>query len=444
MAERITQPTDADKLNWNSDGVTYPPTPPNAAKRLTGFKPKDVPAAGPGETITADEQNWLHGLSGQMMEYFLDYLVREWNQIAQGIAATSYTDLFRVFPPVGSVMYIRLAQVFSFTGTAATGGNVTSVCGDGEQVYYISGSTSQSLIAANPNGGTEIWEASPIAGHTAICTDGLNVYAMSPFSPAELGLHVVNRTTGALINSGGVEYACQQLRANGVYCVGIAPNSGAGKVVFYTVATPTETGTVTPTTQLNGVAIDHDQCYVGGVRSTYDVWAYTLSTRANAWQVTLDTNAPTVNAICADGDFVYVCTDDFVTALPGTPNRCLFCLDRLNGTILWSMDLGADLDACAVDDDYLYVTTAGGVAYAIRLRSGMAVGSVGVVATQTNVAAAGGLYVDGMSLYCQDGAAATKLRRLATAQKTKDFMRVNGQDPARRPFYNLAIPRSNP
>ena len=434
MSERYPRPATADNVGWNTT-PTNPSTDPGAAVRAAGWATNAIPGS--------DEFNYVQTMLGDFAQWLEGFAAREWNQIAQGIAASSYMDLFRVTPPLGSsIMSPRLSQWFSLTGTAATGGNVIHICGDGEQIYYVSGSVGQSVIAANPNGITEIWETSPFTQHTAICADGLNVYAMSPFSPSELGLRKINRTTGATLATAGAEYACSDLRANGVYCVGISPASNAGGLVFYTVATPVETGVNAVSTQLNGVAIDEDQCYVGGARAGgNDVWCCKLSDRSYPWQVPLDTNAPTVNAICADGDYVYVCTDNFVTALPGTPNRDLFCLERTSGAIIWSMDIGADLDACAVDSDYLYVVTSAGLAYAIRLRGSVGVG--GIVASQTSVAAAGGIFVDGMNLFCQDGAAATKMRSLATTSATRGFMRVNGADPARRPFHNLAIPINN-
>lgn len=433
MAERVPAPTELDKTNWNSDGVTYPSTDPGAPKRATGFKPKDVPVAGPGDILPANDHNWLWNLSMQVHTWIKQFIPREWRYLPEAIAAASTRDLLRVVPPSAGNLY-RLQQIFSKNSTGATGGNPASICTDGEQVYYVGGAIGQSLIGASPNDLSEVWEDGGLTQYSAVCVDGAYVYAMSTLV-GEPGLYKRSRTTGGAVSNGGTENGCTKLRVNGIYAVGIRPNSSTSKLVFWTcgsgAAAPTETGTVSPTV-LNGVAIDSDQAYVGGTRNTNDVWAYTLSTRANAWAVTLDANAPTVNDICADGDRVYVCTDQFATA--AGPNKSLFCLDRLTGALIWSADY-ANLDACCVDDHYLYVTTDGGVLYQLDPFTGYS------VATQTAMAAIGQLCCDGLSIYGQDGSTATNVRKLSTwIGGTRTFTKMLGQDPNRRPFYHLAIP----
>jgi hypothetical protein len=369
----------------------------------------------------------------EMHSYFRDSVPREWTLLTEGIAAAGWRDLFRVSPVIGG-MYTRLVQLFNTASTAATGGNVTDICTDGEQIYYVSGAASQSLIAASPINGAEIWEASPVSGANGLCTDGAYVYVTSTFSPAEIGLIKADRTTGALVSRGGTEYSCDALRTNGVYAVGISPASSTSKLVFWTVgvgaAAPTETGTVT-ITPLNGVAIDADQCYVGGTRATYDVWAYTLSSRANAWQVTLPTAAPpTVAAIAADGDVVYVATDS--VALTAGGNASLFCLERVSGTVLWTMDLN-DLTAAAVDDRYLFVIDSNDDLLQIKLRAPVPT----VVATAADWS---DVVCDCVSVVGIDKTTATNFMRHMLGGATKTFMKALGTDPTRRPVFTLGVP----
>lgn len=426
MPERITRPGTADNILWNTTPFN-PSNDPGPALRAAGWALNDVPGS--------DEFNYLQTMWGDHAQWIEFFAAREWSEIGEGVAAAGYKDLFKVTPPAtGTSMSPRLSQIFSIVSTAATGGNPFSLCGDGEQLYYIAGGVGQSVIAANPANLGEIWEVTAtVTSPQALEADGLYVYASGGIA-GEPGLRRINRATGAAAGNGGVEWFHQLLRSNGVYCIGIDVNSSAGKVVFYTVATPTETGTQTPTTQLYGAAIDYDQCYVGGVRNTQDIWAYTLSSRALAWSTTLPTTtAPQIEALCADGDFVYAVSDRVALTAGGNANT--YCLDRVTGAVLWTLDVAAaDLVLCEVDDRYLYVVDSTNDLYAIRLRAAVP----GVVGLQTNVVDS--LYVDGVSIYCRDGATATNVRRLAVGGPTKVYMVASGDDPSRRPFYNLSVP----
>jgi hypothetical protein len=437
MAERIPAPTEIADTNWNSDGTTYPSTDPGSGKRATGYKPKDVPGPGDGEIITANEQNWLHGLEMQMHTWIKQFIPREWTELSEGITdASVFRQLFRVVPP-NVTMSGRLAQIFSTTGTAATGGNVTSVCTDGQRVFYISGTTLDAIIGASPVDLTEEWEFinNPTTQVTAITCDGRFVYFVSDATQAGLWTLGLDGT-GAL--NAGATFGHSKLRANGGWVAGISGSTGVGDVDIW-VSSPISLVATKATGSggagLLGIGIDDINVYVGGTRNTNDIWSYTLATGALNWQVTLDANAPTVNAICADGDFIYVCTDDFAIAAGG--NRCLFCLEKPSGTVLWSYDLGVDLTDCAVDGDYLYVADSGNIVYMIRLRSP----DVGVVELKTNVSSGvDSLTSDGVNVFCRDASATTKVRRLSTGGPTKTFMRASGQDTRRRPSPMLAVP----
>jgi len=426
MAERYPRPAEADNLGWNT-APTNPSTDPGSSLRAAGWAADAVPAS--------DEFNYIQTMLGDAALWLEGTNPREWDELDEAIAASSVRDLLRVIPP--TTMRARLDQAYSVLSTAATGGNPFKLCTDGEYLFYIAGSVDQSLVAGKVSDGSEVWETGAgFTAATACCCDGTAVYITADSGAAGLREH--NRATGAAVaQSAGPEYACSKLRTNGAFAIGIDFSAGgAGSIVFWTVPTPSRTGTQTPTTQLNGLAIDADQAYCGGVRGTYDVWAWQLSDRTNNWQVTLDTNAPTVNDICADGNFVYACTDDFVTALPGTPNRCLFCLNRVDGTVVWSLDLGANLDLCTVDDEYLYVVDDSNNLSMLRL-NGTAEPEL-VRGNKSNVADT--IVADGVSVICRDGGTATNIRRLWIGGPTKTFMRAAGTDPNRRPFHTLAVP----
>jgi hypothetical protein len=437
MSERIPAPTDIANTNWNTDGTTYPSVDPGASKRATGWKPINVPpASGDGEIITANDQNYMHKLWGLMITWVKQFIPREWTELSEGITnASVLRQLFRVTPPNATTTG-RLGEIFSTAGTATGAGNVAQVCTDGQRVYYANGTLGEYLVGASPVDLTEEWEYHAGAGNTifAATTDGRFVYYVSDAS--SVGLWTVGLDgTGPL--NGGTTHSHSAIRANGGHCAGINGSTGAGDADIWVSSPISLVATkATGSAGLNGIAVDESNVYVGGARNGgVDIWAYLLATGAAAWTAALDANAPTVRAICTDGDFIYVCTDDFAIAAGG--NRCLFCLDKTTGAVLWSFDLGVDLLDCAVDADYLYVIDSGNVLYMFRLRAA----SVGVVQQKTNVSSlVQSLAVDGVNVFCRQADATTNIRRLSTGGATKTFMRASGQDVRRRPTFTLGVP----
>ncbi len=448
MAERIPAPADLAKTNWNSDGSTYPSTDPGSSKRATGFKPKDVPTPGAGEVIAANDQNWLHGLGMQMHTWLKQFVPREWTELSEGIAnATVIRQLFRLCPAAASISS-RGAFIYS-TASVATGvGLVRDIVTDGLRVYYTGGTGDRYIVAVSPvdgqdgaGGGVPLWEINPhgVATPVGICTDGN--YVFYSMSATVTGLQRVDAADGANLATAGAKVAHGKLVSNGINVSGV---TGAGVVDSWNISTMTDNWTNNPSAGLAAVAIDEDTTYCGGTRNTNDVWAYANINGALTWQVTLDTNAPSVNDIAADGDFIYVGTDDFVTALPGTPNRCLFCLERVSGSVLWSMDLGVDVEQVVVDDEYIFALSAGASElYIIRKgMEGATIGGPGVVKVIANIGSYAGSTIccDGGNLWSHDALIPANLKRINTGGATKLFMRVSGSDPRRRPFYTLAIP----
>ncbi len=440
MSERISAPTEIAKTNWNSDGSTYPSTDPGGAKRATGFKPDNVPpASGDGEIVTANDQNWLHNLGMLVLTWLKQFVAREWTELSEGINnASVFRQLFRVVP-LNATMSGRLAQIFSTAGTATGGGNVAHICTDGQRVFYINGTLAEYIVGARPTDLAEEWANHPAGGSTiaALTCDGRFVYYTSDAAIA--GLWTVNPDGSGPLN-GGATHSHRALRANGVHCAGINGNTGVGDVDIW-VSNPISLVATKATGSggagLTGIAVDDVNVYAGGIRNGgVDIWTYTLASGGVVWAVALDGNDPSpVNAICADGDYVYVCTNGFAIAAGG--NRNLFCLDRLSGAVLWSKEISTDLLDCAVDADYLYVVDAGNVLYMVRLRAA----EPGVVVQKTNVSSAiQGLAADGVNIFCRDAVATTNVRRLVTGGPTKTFMRVSGQDTRRRPSPMLAVP----
>jgi hypothetical protein len=437
MAERAPIPTDADKVSWAEGGGAYPSGDPGAPKRSSGWQPKDNPVPGPGEVIPAEGHNFKWRVSGQMDEWIRDTIVREWRDVWEGIAQTDSAGIvFRVVPAPGTTpgtMYSRLQAAWSTASTAATGGNPVEIKTDGEQIYYIAGSANQSLIAASPPAGAEVWESSGIViQFAALAVDGAAVYAMST-NAAEPGLFVINRTTGAQTANAGTEYACDFADANGVYwCGANGTVGGAGSLVFFTTAGPSQTGIVVPfLANATDLCLDDSTVFIVGPRNVDDVFAYTLSTRALLWSVKVDANAFTVNAICTDGDFIYVGTDSAALAAGG--NASIFCLNKSNGAVLWTID-HSDVDELAVDDRYLYAVDSSNNLQMIRLRAPVPA----IVGTATNFGTS--IACDGYAVYGNDSFTVTNFRKVWCGGAAKEFMLVHPADTSRRPFFNLAVP----
>jgi hypothetical protein len=449
MAERIPAPTDIAKTNWNSDGITYPSTDPGSGKRATGYKPKDVPTSpSDGEIITANEQNYLHGLEMQMHTWLKQFIPREWTELSEGITASSVVrQLFRVVPPNTGIRS-RLVTVWTTTSVATGTLNPKSICTDGEQTYYIAGTGNKYIVAVSPvdgsdgaGGGSPIWEINPHAtvDVTALTCDGNYVYYV--LSGTVTGLQRVDRD-GTNLTTAGVTLAHNKMRANGGWVVGIAGSTGAGDLDIWVVSTMTLVATkATGSAGLTGVAMDEDVVYVGGARNAgNDMWAYTLVTGAAVWSAPLDTNVFLIRDMCADGDFVYVVTDDAVLAAGG--NASLFCLNRLSGAVFWTMDIGVNLNHVAVDDEYIYaLADSSNELYMIR-RGQNGSPAPGVVKVKSSVAVATNdiLAVDGVSVYARPSGTTTDLIRISNGGVTKTFMRAAGSDTRRRPFYTLAVP----
>jgi hypothetical protein len=378
----------------------------------------------------------------EMLSWVRDFVAREWSDVAEGIAETTASQLFRVYPPAAG-MYERAVELFNVATTASTGGNATYIRTDGEQIYYVGGSPPQLIIAADPADGSELWESSPAvaSAHRNICTDGGFVYSVTT-GGAPAGLLRYSRSTGAYDTNGGTDYNNTVLVTNGEYCIGVDGSvAGAGKITFWSgiQGTITQAASYYDTTSagLIAAAIGDTQCYVGGTRATYDVWCVRLSDRATRWRTTLATTiAPTVRGIATDGDHVFVATDLVALTAGGSAN--LFVLNKQNGTVQWNASLagGGDLrNGIAVDDRYLYVCdnagTTGCYIYRVRAPTLVLVGQI----TGLNDPV-----LDGVSVTGQNDSDLTKFRRHWMLGATKTFMRAASSDPNRRPFFTLAVP----
>lgn len=415
MTERNVIPATAVKIEWNTN-PTHASTDP-ASQRAAGWDVDEIPGS--------DEFNFIQTMIGDFFVWLRACLAREWTEVSEGIAATSYRDLFRVVPPTAGIAD-RGAAKFHVQSTATGIGNVYQLRTDGEQLYYIAGTGQAYLVIASPVDGSALDDIAIGFAPTALACDGLAIYLGG--NAGNPGLRKYDRE-GGFLAAGGTEFGHNEIASNGVYAIGALQATNPNRITFWTVATPTEEGQANDTGPVLCVAIDADQGYTARVGN---VLAWTLSTRANAWGSIIPTTTDaTPVAIAADGDYVYIVTDLKTLIAGGVAN--LYCYSRHDGSLRWTLNVdAADLIDVAVDDRYLWVVASGGLLYQIRL--GSQPGVVGRVAPAARVV------TDGVHLYGTSGTDAAYLYGIHAGEPTKLFMRATGNDPNRRPFFNLAIP----
>lgn len=437
MAERFPRPNNSDKLTWGASGGTK--NDPGGSVRATGWAFEQIPGA--------FEFNWLQNLWGNFLDWFHDLKIREWSDVWEGINATTTEDyIFRVYHSTTGLRP-RGLSAFLTASPATGGGTVSQMCTDGEWLYFFGGTGNAYLQRINTVDGSQEQEVAVSAGAvSALDADGLYLYNHNT-TVGVAGLQVHDRSTLALLRTGGTEYACDLLRANGLWCVGVSPNSGANRLVFYTglQTTVTENTVTTAAASLTGLAIDETQCYSGD--AVGNVYAYTLAgTPVNSWTTALPTTtAAVINCLAADGNAVYVGTDTRAVSV-GQPysrstsgNAVVWALDRITGDPLWSRDLPSTNSNCAeiaVDQGYLYCYDSQDDELCVfNLRAPEP--SLVTVLSNWGV---GGLAVDGVSIAGANTAGTSLRRDWFLRRGTQSFMRVLGQDSRRAPFFNLAIP----
>lgn len=436
MSERYPIPTDAAKVGWRTNPSGNTITEPNASKRADGYVFE--------EEVPYDELNWEMKLWGDLLLWLQGFSPREWSEIREGIEAASPPDLFRVHQPA-SDNWARGEQAFGLTPTSFVGRSW--VAGDGQRFY--ASSNAGRWAGLDPVDGSEDWNVNTFSGGLVSlgkpAADGLNVYIMG--ASAAVGLVLLDPSDGTERARGGTQYggtACR-IAANGAYAVVGQPGGNVTRIYYYDTlgGTPNETGFTDHGVAINDVAIDAEAAYFGGAPNgaVTPIRSHKLSDRTQIWFVNLPatTSAPTIYAIATDGNHVYVGTDrQQLTATSAYVN--LFCLDRLDGSMLWAIDVQAPamtdpVESLCIDDRYLYATTNGTEiwTHVIDL-SRPEPWPVWRIEDQQAEAC------DGISFASVTGTTTAPVYRNYWMDHTRTFQRVNGNDPSRAPFHNLAIP----
>jgi hypothetical protein len=433
-------------LQWaegpGQNGVIEPPT----AKKTEGWY--EGTGSDDADLHPAEYENWLRREVGRRFVWLDETHAREFDDLYTAISAVSTPGRFYVHAPSAG-LYDLGEPNWSLQGGAGAV-SVSGMAVDGEWIFYQQGTTS--VYKATPrDGSTDTgWPVSPSQGVGCLATDG-GVVVSSPTSSAAYGVYTLERTDGSARATGGAtNRKFQQVRANGYHAIGIQATGDLTNAWVYddiqNATSITEQGAVAHGANINAVAMDYRYGYVGGVQGTSpvcDVRAFDLASRSQAWTLTLPyTSAPTVKALCADGEFVFIsCTrgalDDGnfanLWAVP-TGNPGLYRTESaLTGpTPLWYADLtsGVDLTAISCDDYWLYVYDATGEKTLVLNKR---TGTVVLEIADTKIFDA-----DGVSIYGSD--ASDKIQRHWRGGPSREFMTVLASDQSRKPFHKLAVP----
>lgn len=421
---------DASKAVW-CDGSGFPRTEPAGSKKLAGYNPGSAPST-PGEVPSATDHNWLFGFWADILRYLDASHIREFEDVGEAITDTTAPELFRV-KYQGSDIRVDGLQVYSAVPAGFT--QLDDAATDGEYAFYLD--NSGLVQAVNPDDGTQQWLLTPTnAAPGAIATDGEYFYLASTAG----GIIVGDRSDGSVVVTGtGTPTFSDAMACNGDWCCIASLNN----IYYYNTAIfpPNETASTSHGNPIAACALDDEKVYFGGFQGTssIDVRAHVLSTRAQAWAITLPTSsAALVRAIETDGDLVYVGTTRVGLTAGGNAN--LFVLSAYDGSVVHTMDVQTsgttdNITHIALDGDKLYLTLDGTAASvcAVRLSPYSA-----IVNDYSSVVI--GYDADGIGLIASDGPIGAAAQRYYTQSLPRDFARVNGTDGRRSPFHKLAIP----
>jgi hypothetical protein len=387
----------------------------------------------------AGYENWLDREHGRHIDHLESITPRQWTTLAEGIAASTYPDRFVLVPPDAG-MLVPWVQQWGGIGQGGSTTTIIDMAADGEYLYYVQNST---LYAETPEDGL------PLAGFTGpatgtCATDGLYVYNNNVGGTYG---DIRNRATGAVIGSlayPGTAKIWNEIAANGFHACAVY-NDDAENIhltIWSNVgATPVHVADkshgITGGQNVYAVCMDHELCFIGGVQgdSSVDVRAFFLSTGAQSWAMSTAAAAVIVRSLATDGELVYVACDQ--ATINGAPTNC-FALSRQTGAIVWQYNAlfaPAQFNASRVRVDDRFVYISGGAApneHTLVMLKHLP----GAIQEDIGGALAGA--ADGASLFVF-GNIDTRYRRLRGGA-SREFMRGDPTDPARRPLHNLAVP----
>lgn len=370
-------------------------------------------------------------------------VVQRYRYMKEGIDEIDSPNVFRVDADKDSLKR-ELDIYLSKQGKSGTASDITDICTDGKYIFYVQ--NLDEVYCVDPETDSQIWFQSADADVDVICTDGLYLYLA--YNGVTNGVRIWDRDDGSLVkrcqNTDTGTYT--DIDANGEYVVATLGNKAycwdVSQGDLYGYEWIHDHGAA-----LNAVCVDFENAYIGGTVGTSGeiISIVKLSSGASVGYNDFSgffTAAPTVNKIVTDGLRIFFCIDR--QGLSAGGNASVLALSRpWSSTVgqacdlLWTFDTGSNVDYMHVDDLNLY---SGLGLYIFALDK-----QIGSVEFKINIDGSAGYYPydgDGETVLCirELSGNADYWARLKVSRPTTIYQRVNGDDPYRKPFYNLAIP----
>lgn len=430
MAERENTYPDGSYPNWTDYDWAQGPgqhgvTQPAAGMRQVGYDDDEIP--------TNDHWNDILQRLGNALRWLGIVVPREFSTLAEALTPVYDSYMFRVHAHPGGWRQ-RGAVVFNTQGTGGANA-VVGMATDGQRIYY--GQTDY-CYATSPASLTSEWSTQLSSGKNVIdiAADGLNVYVLIETLEPGDEVSLLTPSTGVKRDGASITTpSCTCLDANGTFLV-VAQTA---TVHFYNglAGTLNNTGTFDNTQTIVRLCIGNRRVYTVATGGTgyMIVRAVDLVTRTQDWSKdnTLWGASANFDAnwICTDSDRVYMVSDRVALTAGGYAN--VWCVSAQYGNLLWTADLtGAAVnpERCAVDDRVLYVSEEHEEeTWALDKRDGF------VLWNTANVSIAA---CDGLSWCGTDFL--NNVTRNWRGGPSRHFLRCNGADDERRPFFNLAVP----
>jgi outer membrane protein assembly factor BamB len=436
MSETGGDRPDVDSLYWATDPGGFGRTEPGGSHKLAGYDPGNPPAT-PGEVPDALNHNWLFGFAADVVRWLDATHVREFEFLREAITATSTPEVFRIGQPAGG-QHEPGDDVFAAFTPAAITGTINEAVTDGERIYLLD--SNRNLVAINPEDGATLWSVviQTTVDFGALATTGSYLYLSG--IGATPGLVEVDPTTGLEAQRAGALNAAVLIVANGDHAAAI--DGAAANVIVYSGlgGTLVEDGTIAMggNYQAIDLAMDRKHLYVIAydvVATTSQIRAYDNTTRALLWAYSTPSSPAAgnfSNSLDTDGEFIYVANKVATHSVSGNQYNA-FVLDRSGNEVSHTRVGGLN--------DLHNVTTDGRIVFFEDVDTGDA------IATAASGQSLGYLWNQGDMVPTEcDGVASigidssNQIARRRSADQPVMFQRVNGSDPARRPFHNLAIP----
>jgi len=428
MTEFFTKPTTAhenvENLEWCDGAVVGTDfIEPSAPKRDDGFNLNEV--------VTYPLINWLFRLIIRTILWFKSWQIRAFSNLESAVALLSVE-----VSPEGHVFILGkstgfeapMSTVWSLAGDKSPTA-ITAMATDGEFIYYGQGNF---LIRADRNG-LKIAERDLGATVQVITADGFAVVA-GTVAQAGSELYNVDRLT--LADRAGYPLLAlvdiEGLAADGV--VFAVDDGGVDGQLFRHSGAPF-IGALVHGATVRAVAIDWRYAYVAGdVTGGFQVRAYNKATAALVWSVGIQGGTPLIFCMESDGERLFITS---TTVNDGGNLSNIRCFRIKDGVRLWRTITanGNAPSACTLDERYMYANDGTGQGYVFDKFTGDCLHEYTHAAQQNAVAADGdAIFMGGVE------SGGVGMIRYSRGNGTKQYIKADGDDPNRRPFFNLAIP----